>query len=239
MTTGRVCGIIICDNKAEQTEPFSPPRLTKGVNKALNPTICGVIGLLCIQCTDGYFGCPCFQFLEVLTISIKELTINEDIEAKEVRESDTDGSQLGVMELKKAIEAAYSKDLDLVCMSPNTDPVVCKIMDYGKYRFDQAKREKESRKNQKVVEMKEIRLGLATDTHDFETKGNHAIRFLKDGHKVKVSIRFRGRELGHPEIGIENMERFAVYCSEVSVVEKPAKMEGRNMLMFLAPKPTK
>ena len=239
MTNGAVCGIIVCDNKAEQTEPFSPPRLTKGVNKALNPTICGVIGLLCIQCTDGYFGCPCFQFLEVLTISIKELTINEDIEAKEVRVIDTDGSQLGVMELKKAIEAAYSKDLDLVCMSPNTDPVVCKIMDYGKYRFDQAKREKESRKNQKVVEMKEIRLGLATDTHDFETKGNHAVRFLKDGHKVKVSIRFRGRELGHPEIGLENMERFAEYCAEFSVVEKPAKMEGRNMLMFLAPKPTK
>ena len=189
--------------------------------------------------TDGYFGCPCFQFLEVLIISIKELTINEDIEAKEVRVIDTDGSQLGIMETSKAIQAAYSKDLDLVCMSPNTDPVVCKIMDYGKYRFDQAKREKESRKNQKIVEMKEIRLGLATDTHDFETKGNHAIRFLKDGHKVKVSIRFRGRELGHPEIGIENMERFAVYCSEVSVVEKPAKMEGRNMLMFLAPKPTK
>ena len=180
-----------------------------------------------------------FSFLEVLIISIKELTINEDIEAKEVRVIDTDGSQLGVMETSKAIEVAYSKDLDLVCMSPNTDPVVCKIMDYGKYRFDQAKREKESRKNQKVVEVKEIRLGLATDTHDFETKGNHAIRFLKDGHKVKVSIRFRGRELGHPEIGIENMERFAVYCSEVSVVEKPAKMEGRNMLMFLAPKPTK
>jgi translation initiation factor IF-3 len=180
-----------------------------------------------------------FSFLEVLIISIKELTINEDIEAKEVRVIDTDGSQLGIMETAKAIEAAYSKDLDLVCMSPNTDPVVCKIMDYGKYRFDQAKREKESRKNQKVVEMKEIRLGLATDTHDFETKGNHAKRFLKDGHKVKVSIRFRGRELGHPEIGIENMERFAAYCAEVSVVEKPAKMEGRNMLMFLAPKPTK
>ena len=92
--------------------------------------------------TNGLFGCSCFQFLEVLTISIKELTINEDIEAKEVRVIDTDGSQLGVMETSKAIEVAYSKDLDLVCMSPNTDPVVCKIMDYGKYRFDQAKREK-------------------------------------------------------------------------------------------------
>lgn len=178
-------------------------------------------------------------FLEVLIISIKELTINEDIREKEVRVIDTDGSQLGIMATDKAIELAYGKDLDLVCLSPNTDPVVCKIMDYGKYRFDQAKREKESRKNQKVVEMKEIRLGLSTDVHDFETKGNHAKRFLTDGHKVKVSIRFRGRELGHPEIGLENMARFAEYCAEVSVVEKPAKMEGRNMLMFLAPKPNK
>ena len=238
MTNDWVCGIIFCDNKAEQTESFSPPRLTKGVNKVTKPALAGIVFIMFL-CTNGLFGCSCFQFLEVLTISIKELTINEEIEAKEVRVIDTDGSQLGVMATSKAIEIAYSKDLDLVCMSPNTDPVVCKIMDYGKYRFDQAKREKESRKNQKVVEMKEIRLGLATDTHDFETKGNHAVRFLKDGHKVKVSIRFRGRELGHPEIGLENMERFAQYCSEVSVVEKPAKMEGRNMLMFLAPKPTK
>ena len=112
-------------------------------------------------------------------------------------------------------------------------------MDFGKYRFEQAKREKEARKNQKVVDVKEVRLGLSIDKHDFETKGNHAIRFLKDGDKVKVSIRFRGREFGHPEIGIEIMERFAQYCSEVSNVEKPAKMEGRNMLMFLAPKPVK
>lgn len=167
------------------------------------------------------------------------MTINEEIREKEVRVIDTDGSQLGIMETAKALEIAYSKDLDLVCMSPNAAPVVCKIMDYGKYRFDQAKREKESRKNQKVVEMKEIRLGLSIDTHDFETKGNHAKKFLQDGHKVKVSIRFRGRELGHPEIGLDNMNRFAEYCSEFSVVEKPAKMEGRNMLMFLAPKPVK
>lgn len=109
-------------------------------------------------------------------------------------------------------------------------------MDYGKYRFEQAKREKEARKNQKTFEVKEIRLGLSIDVHDFETKGKHAIRFLKDGDKVKVSIRFRGRELGHPEIGLENMKRFAEYCGEYCTVEKAAKMEGRNMFMFLAPK---
>ena len=112
-------------------------------------------------------------------------------------------------------------------------------MDYGKYRFEQAKRDKESKKNQKVVEIKEIRLGLSIDVHDFETKGNHAKKFLKSGNKVKVSIRFRGRELGHPEIGLETMSRFAEYLADYSVVEKPAKLEGRNMLMFLAPKPVK
>ena len=109
-------------------------------------------------------------------------------------------------------------------------------MDYGKYRFEQAKREKEAKKNQKTFEVKEIRLGLSIDVHDFETKGRHAIRFLSEGNKVKVSIRFRGRELGHPEIGLDTMNRFAEFCSESASVEKPAKMEGRNMIMFLAPK---
>lgn len=121
-------------------------------------------------------------------------------------------------------------------ISPNADPPVCKIMDYGKYRFEQTKREKEAKKNQKVVEVKEIRLGLSIDTHDFETKGNQAKRFLESGNKVKVSIRFRGREMGHPEIGQETMKRFAEYCAESGNVEKAAKLEGRNMLMFLAPK---
>jgi len=165
--------------------------------------------------------------------------INEAIKASEVRVIDTDGTQLGVMSLKEALAISVKKDLDLVNIAPNAVPPVCKVMDFGKYRFEQAKREKEAKKNQKVVEVKEIRLGLSIDTHDFETKANHAIRFLKDGDKVKVSIRFRGREFGHPEIGKEIMERFAEYCSEVASVEKPAKMEGRNMLMFLAPKPVK
>lgn len=174
-----------------------------------------------------------------LVISSKEILINEAIKASEVRVIDTDGSQLGVMSLKEALAIAVKKELDLVNIAPNAVPPVCKVMDFGKYRFEQAKREKEARKNQKVVEVKEIRLGLSIDTHDFETKANHAIRFLKDGDKVKVSIRFRGREFGHPEIGKEIMDRFATYCSEVASVEKPAKMEGRNMLMFLAPKPVK
>lgn len=165
--------------------------------------------------------------------------INESIRAKEVRVIDTDGSQLGVLPLKDALSAAAAKDLDLVNIAPNATPPVCKIMDFGKYRFEQAKREKEAKKNQKIVEVKEVRLGLSIDTHDFETKGKNAIKFLKSGDKVKVSIRFRGREFGHPEIGLEIMSRFAEFCSEYASVEKPAKMEGRNMLMFLAPKSSK
>ena len=187
------------------------------------------VGILCSRL--------CYYLRRCFTIAIKELAINTDIKFKEVRVIDSDGSQLGIMPIAKAIDAAYAKDLDLACMSPNADPPVCRIMDYGKYRFEQMKREKEAKKNQKVIEIKEIRIiGLGIDTHDFETKGNHAIRFLKDGNKVKVAIRFRGRELGHPEIGIELMDKFAKYCEEYCTVEKAAKMEGRNMLMFLAPK---
>ena len=167
------------------------------------------------------------------------MCINEEIRDKEVRVITNEGEQLGIMSAKDALAAAEERNLDLVKIAPNAQPPVCKIMDYGKYRFEQAKREKDAKKNQKVVEIKEIRLGLKIDTHDFETKGNHALKFLKSGNKVKVSIRFRGRELGHPEIGYDTMQRFADYCGEFSVVEKPAKMEARNMLMFLAPKPTK
>ncbi len=167
------------------------------------------------------------------------MCINEEIRDKEVRVITADGEQLGILSIKDALEAADNRNLDLVKIAPGAVPPVCKIMDYGKYRFEQAKREKDARKNQKTVELKEIRLGLSIDTHDFETKGSHAIRFLKSGNKVKVSIRFRGRELGHPEIGYDTMRRFAEFCDEYAVVEKQAKMEGRNMLMFLAPKPTK
>lgn len=188
---------------------------------------------------DGFCRPFLFYSLEVLTISTKDIPINEQITFKEVRVIDSDGSQLGILPIKDALNAAYEKDLDLVNVSPNANPPVCKIMDYGKYRFEIAKREKEARKNQKVIETKEIRLGLGIDKHDFETKGNHAIQFLKAGNKLKVSIRFRGRELGHPEIGLEIMSRFAEYCQEYAVVEKPAKMESRNMLMFLAPKTNK
>ena len=143
------------------------------------------------------------------------------------------------MPLRRAMELAEQKNLDLVKIAPQANPPVCKIIDYGKFRFEQAKREKEARKNQRVVEIKEVRLSLNIDTHDFETKKNHALRFISEGNKVKASIRFRGREMGHPELGLEIMRRFADAMSEVANVEKPAKLEGRTMLMFLAPKPAK
>ncbi len=174
-----------------------------------------------------------------VTISSKELQINEEIRDKEVRVIDSDGSQLGVMPVAKALDLAAEKDLDLVKIAPQANPPVCKIIDYGKYKFEQTKREKEARKNQHVVDIKEIRLSLNIDTHDFNTKVGHAARFLKSGDKVKASIRFRGREMGHPEHGYDIMNRFAQALAEHANVEKPAKLEGRNMLMFLAAKPTK
>lgn len=174
-----------------------------------------------------------------LGISSKELQINEEIRDKELRLIDSDGSQLGVISLSKALSLAAEKNLDLVKIAPQANPVVCKIMDYGKYRFEQSKREKEAKKNQRVIELKEIRLSLNIDTHDFNTKVKHVARFISDGNKVKVSIRFRGREMGHPELGHEIMNKFSQACSEFANVEKPAKLDGRNMLMFLAPKPGK
>lgn len=177
--------------------------------------------------------------MEVLPISKQELQINEQIRDKEIRVIDSDGTQLGIMPLRRAMEIAEQKNLDLVKIAPQANPPVCKIIDYGKFRFEQAKREKEARKNQRVVEIKEVRLSLNIDTHDFETKKNHALRFISEGNKVKASIRFRGREMGHPELGLEIMRRFADAMSEVANVEKPAKLEGRTMLMFLAPKPAK
>lgn len=185
----------------------------------------------------------CFMLLNAfwrcLTISKQELQINEEIRDKELRVINSDGTQLGIMALNNALSMAAEQNLDLVKIAPQAKPPVCKIMDYGKYRFEQAKREKEARKNQKVIDIKEVRLSLNIDTHDFNTKLNHTKKFIASGNKVKVSIRFRGREMGHPEIGTEIMKRFAESCEDVANVEKPAKLEGRSMIMFLAPKPTK
>ena len=163
------------------------------------------------------------------------MLINEQIREKEVRVVSADGDQLGVMSSKDALDLAESKGLDLVNIAPTAKPPVCKIMDYGKYKFELQKREKLNRKNQKVVNIKEVQLSPSIDTNDFNTKCNHAKKFLKSGDKVKVSVRFRGRELTHSEIGETLLKRFAEQCSEEGTVERPAKLEGRNMVMFLAP----
>lgn len=148
-----------------------------------------------------------------------------------------DGSQLGIMTSRDALKLAAEKNLDLVKIAPQAVPPVCRIMDYGKFRFEQAKREKEAKKNQKIVEVKGIRLSLNIDVHDFDTKVNQAKRFMADGDKLKVALRFRGREMAHTQLGVTLMQRFAQACSEAGVMDKPPKMEGRSMVMFMSPKP--
>ena len=178
--------------------------------------------------------------MEVLSISKQqEQQINEEIRDPEVRLISETGEQLGIMSAKDALKHAEERDLDLVKIAPMAKPPVCKIMDYGKFRFEKSKKEKEARKNQKVIEIKEIRLSLNIDTHDFDFKIKNARKFLEDGNKLKVSIRFRGREMAHPEIGIAIMDRAAEALADVAVVDKPAKLEGRQMLMFMSPKANK
>lgn len=152
---------------------------------------------------------------------------------------DSDGKKLGEMTPNEARNIAYDKDLDLVKIAPNAKPPVCRVMDYKKYCFEQSKREKEAKKNQKVVAIKEIRMFSAIDTHDFETKVNQAVKFLKSGDKLKVSVRFRKRAIAHPQIGEELLKRFRDACAEYGTVEKPAKMEGRSIVMFISPKVSK
>lgn len=179
-----------------------------------------------------------FYFLEVYSISAKTTQTNltnEDIKVKEVRVVGEDGEQLGIMDTAVALQKAYDQGVDLVMMAPNAVPPVCRIMDYGKFRFEKEKREKESRKKQQVAEVKEVQLSCRIDTHDFETKANRAIGFLKRGDKVKVIVRFKGREMSHLEIGREMLERFETYCSEFGVVDKKPNLEGRFMTMFISP----
>ncbi|MBQ8551834.1 MAG: translation initiation factor IF-3 [Clostridia bacterium] len=168
-------------------------------------------------------------------ISTKELQINEEIRAKEVRIVGEDGEQVGVMQTAKALELAYEKDLDLVLIAPNAEPPVCRIMDYGKYRFERDKKEKEAKKKQTTVEVKEIQLSCRIDTHDFETKVKHAHRFLGDGNKVRVVVKFRGREMSHLDIGREILEKFEEACKEVGSVDKRPALEGRFMSMIVNP----
>ena len=165
--------------------------------------------------------------------------LNEEINDREIRLIGEDGEQLGIMSSDEALNIADERGLDLVKISPQAVPPVCKLMNYGKFRFEQSKREKEAKKNQHVVEIKEIRMSPGIDVGDFNTKLKNAQKFLADGNRVKVSVRFRGREMAHTEIGKTLLEKFAEQCAEVSTMEKSAKMEGRNMSVFLAPKAAK
>ena len=168
--------------------------------------------------------------------TISDLMINEQIRDKEVRVIGEDGEQLGIMSAKDAQKLAQDAELDLVKIAPNATPPVCRIVDYGKFRYEQMRKEKEAKKKQKTIDIKEIRFSPNIDKNDLNTKINQARKFLTKGDKVKVSVRFRGRELAHMEIGKEILDNFAEELADVAVIEKPAKAEGRSMVMFLAEK---
>lgn len=170
-------------------------------------------------------------------IGTKEQLINEEIHEKEVRVVGADGSQLGIMATADALAKAVEADLDLVLIAPTANPPVCRIMDFGKYRFEQTKREKEARKNQKQAEVKEIKMSLNIDTNDFNIKVKNCIKFLQNGDKVKVTIRFRrARELSHMNLSEDLMKRFLDAVSEYGGSEKPSKLEGKNYAIVLSPK---
>ena len=182
------------------------------------------------------FGSAClFLFWRYTTISTKDLLINDEIKAKEVRLVGESGEQLGIMSLNDAKEYAYSRDLDLVMMSATAVPPVCRAMDYGKYRFEREKKEKEARKKQQVTKLKEVQLSCRIDVHDFETRVNHAKAFLREGNKVKVVVRFRGREMAHMDLGREVIQKFLDACSEVGSADKSASLEGRFMSVVISP----
>ena len=171
-----------------------------------------------------------------MTISKQVHELNENIGDKEIRLIGAAGEQLGIMAPAQALRIAEEQNLDLVKISPQAKPPVCKLMNYGKFRFEQSKREKEARKNQHVVEIKEIRMSPGIDIGDFNTKLRNAQKFITEGNRVKVSVRFRGREMAHTDIGRDLLTRFAEQCVEIANLDRPAKLEGRMMSIFLSPK---
>lgn len=192
----------------------------------------------CVNLYADDFNHSLFIFIKIWrcpTIS-KELAINEQIRDKEIRVISDNGEQLGVMSAKEAQTIANNKNLDLVMISPNANPPVCKIMDYGKYKYEQSRKEKESKKKQKVVNIKEVRLRPGIESNDLNTKANQAIKFLKKGDKVKVELRFRGRELGHKDIGKEVMLKFIDIVKEFGEPTKAPAFEGNNMVVMIDPK---
>ncbi|WP_207893915.1 translation initiation factor IF-3 [Tumebacillus sp. BK434] len=171
-------------------------------------------------------------------MSKDDVQINEGIRAREVRVIDVNGDQLGIKSLREALQIAADKNLDLVNVAPTAKPPVCRIMDYGKFKYEQSKKEKEARKNQKIVSIKEIRMTPNIEEHDFQTKLRNTVKFLNEGDKVKASVRFRGREITHQDIGIKVLTRLAKECEEIAVLERAPKLEGRSMMIILSPKNT-
>lgn len=171
-----------------------------------------------------------------MNIITKDHLVNDEIRAREVRLIGADGEQLGITPFREAMQIAVDANLDLVNVAPTAKPPVCRIMDYGKYRYEMQKKEKEARKNQKVVDLKEVRFSATIDEHDFQTKLRNVVKFLNEGDKVKCSVRFRGREITHASIGQKVLERVATECEAICNVERRPKLEGRSMIMILTPK---
>ena len=219
------------EEKTKQEQQRLTPSIGEGVHNVQSRyeyvIVCGCFAAsaLCI------WGC--------FIIGKLDHQINEEIRDKELRVIGANGDQLGIMSSADALALAEEKELDLVKIAPNAVPPVCKIMDYGKFRFEQLKKEKEAKKNQRVVEVKEIRMSPSIDTNDLNTKVKNAMKFLKDGNRVKVTVRFRGREMAHTSLGEELLKQFGADCDEIATVAKGAKLEGRNMSMFLSPKNSK
>ena len=165
--------------------------------------------------------------------------LNEEIRDKEVRLVSATGEQLGILSSQEALRMAEERNLDLVKISPTAVPPVCKLMDYGKFKFEQTKREKEAKKNQRVVEIKEVRMSPSIDVNDFNVKLRNAQKFLGEGNRVKVTVRFRGREMAHTDIGRNLLVKFAEDCGEVATLDKEPKLDGRHMSIFLSPKTAK
>ena len=232
LTEPKSCGTI-----HQKTKKVGASALTssngKEVNSELSKGRSGFFGLLrgcCVHSRFLFFDWRCFGISNVTH------QLNEEIRDKEIRLIGDTGEQLGIMSAAEALSIAEERGLDLVKISPQAQPPVCKLMNYGKFKFEQSKREKEAKKNQHVVEIKEIRMSPGIDVGDFNTKLKNAQKFLADGNRVKVSVRFRGREMAHTEIGRDLLTKFAEQCAEVATMDKAPKMEGRSMTMFLSPK---
>ena len=218
-----------------KTKKVGSPVLTSSEAKRLNiePVFAGIRCGCC--CSRAFFP----EKWRCVPIGKLDHQLNEEIQDKEVRLINADGSMVGIVSSAEALRLAEEQELDLVKISPVAVPPVCKIMDYGKFRFDQLKKEKEAKKNQHVVEIKEIRMSPSIDTNDLNTKMRSAMKFLADGNRVKVTVRFRGREMAHTDIGEQLLLRFADGCSENANLDKKPKLDGRHMSIFLSPKAAK